>query len=93
MIRPFEYLLNAMEHAAQQPMPGKHQYAAKRKAVLDYVATVAEIAEAREALLVAYRTNSNRRAGPAIDRIHTAEEKLGRIVAEHQARCASPEKK
>jgi hypothetical protein len=85
---PFEYLLNAMELAAQSPEPAKLNYAAKRQAVLDYVRTVAEIAEARDALVVAYRTNSNRRSGPAIDRIHAAEYRLGCIVADHHARIA-----
>lgn len=84
---PFEYLLNAMENAAAQREPAQHEYAAKRKAVLDYVATVAEIAEARGALNVAYRTGSHRRAGQAADRIAFAEERLGRIVADHHARC------
>ena len=33
----FDYLLNAMENAAAQEVPAKHEYAAKRQAVLAYV--------------------------------------------------------
>lgn len=33
-----EYLLNAMQCAADQVIPADHDYFAKRKAVLDYVA-------------------------------------------------------
>jgi hypothetical protein len=36
--RTFEYLLNAMESAAQQPTPADHGYADARAAVLAYVA-------------------------------------------------------
>ncbi len=35
---PFVYVLNAMERAAQQEAPAEHGYAAKRAAVLEYVA-------------------------------------------------------
>jgi hypothetical protein len=34
---PFDYLLNAMEYAAQQDEPYKAGYASKRQAVLEYV--------------------------------------------------------
>lgn len=34
----FEYLLNAMEHAAQSDAPAKEGYADKRRAVLAHVA-------------------------------------------------------
>lgn len=37
MPRSFEYMLNAMEHAAQQPNPASHAYAEKRRAVFQYV--------------------------------------------------------
>lgn len=33
----FIYLLNAMEHASHQDNPSLHDYASKRKAVLEYV--------------------------------------------------------
>lgn len=33
----FEYLLNAMERAAQEEKPAEHGYAEKRRAVLDFV--------------------------------------------------------
>ena len=36
--KEFVYLLNAMERAAQEENPAAHGYAAKRRAVLDYVA-------------------------------------------------------
>lgn len=36
--RTFEFLLNAMEHAAQAKNPARAGYAAKRRAVLTYVA-------------------------------------------------------
>jgi len=36
--RQFEYLLNAMENAAQSASPALQGYGEKRKAVLDYVA-------------------------------------------------------
>ena len=35
--RAFEYLLNAMEAAAQSENPAAENYAAKRRAVFDYV--------------------------------------------------------
>ena len=35
--RTFEYLLNAMENAAQSENPAKNGYAAKRRAVFEYV--------------------------------------------------------
>lgn len=38
--RQFEYLLNAMENAAQSASPALQGYGEKRKAVLDYVAAL-----------------------------------------------------
>lgn len=38
--RSFEYLLNAFEQASQHDQPATQGYAAKRKAVFDYVSTL-----------------------------------------------------
>lgn len=38
MATRFEYLLNAMEHAALAPNPAEQQFGEKRQAVLDHVA-------------------------------------------------------
>ena len=43
----FDYLLNAMEFAAQQDNPADHDYYSKRKAVLDYVAKL-QVAQPEE---------------------------------------------
>lgn len=47
--RTFEYLLNAMERAAQAKHPAKAGYAAKRQAVLAFVAGLQLEAEKRDA--------------------------------------------
>jgi hypothetical protein len=83
---PFEYLLNAMEHAAAETHPAKHGYAEKRRAVLDYVATVAEIAEARKAEMLDLANKRN--IVDSSTRVARAEERLGRIMAEHHARVS-----
>ncbi len=83
---PFEYLLNAMELAASKEQPAKHGYAEKRRAVLDYVATVARIAEAREEVIVAMRSRVG--VDGALARVSRAEERLGRMMADHHARVS-----
>lgn len=65
--RSFEYLLNTMERAAQEANPAEHDYAAKRKAVFDYVRRL-EVIE-REAKVLADCAYDAQQLATAIQRV------------------------
>lgn len=80
--RTFEYLLNQMEHAAQQEKPADHDYAGKRRAVFAYVDATERLAEGRADLCTAYRLGGDhRRADRALTKIERQNERLAELRA------------
>jgi hypothetical protein len=78
----FDYLLNAMERAAQAKNPAKAGYAAKRKAVLEHVAkmTRASIEGAKDAERLDWLSCH------ASDEIHLKEDGGGALVLQQWVR-------